>query len=41
MYNLFSYIKRLRKKLGIYAECIATERGVGYVFQPICIAPDV
>ena len=38
---LDTHIKRLRKKLGIYAECIATERGVGYVFRPICITPDV
>ena len=31
---LDTHIKRLRKKLGNYADCIATERGVGYFFQP-------
>lgn len=31
---LDSHIKRLRQKLGEYADCIATERGVGYFFSP-------
>lgn len=29
---LDTHIKRLRQKLGAHAECIATERGVGYYF---------
>ena len=32
---LDTHIKRLRKKLGSYADCVATERGVGYFFQPL------
>lgn len=32
--TLDSHIKRLRQKLGKYATCIATERGVGYLFVP-------
>lgn len=31
---LDTHIKRLRQKLGPYAACIATERGVGYYFEP-------
>lgn len=31
---LDTHIKRLRQKLGDYAVCIATERGVGYYFVP-------
>lgn len=31
---LDTHIKRLRQKLGEHAECIATERGVGYYFAP-------
>ena len=38
---LDTHIKRLRKKLGMYAECIATERGVGYAFQPLNPDPGV
>lgn len=30
---LDTHIKRLRQKLGIYAACICTERGVGYYFS--------
>lgn len=30
---LDTHIKRLRQKLGIHADCIATERGVGYYFS--------
>ena len=32
---LDTHIKRLRRKLGSYADCVATERGVGYFFQPL------
>lgn len=32
--TLDTHIKRLRQKLGAYAACIATERGVGYYFSP-------
>ena len=31
---LDTHIKRLRQKLGEHADCIATERGVGYYFSP-------
>lgn len=31
---LDTHIKRLRQKLGDYAGCIVTERGVGYAFSP-------
>ena len=31
---LDTHVKRLRQKLGAYAACIATERGVGYYFAP-------
>ena len=31
---LDTHIKRLRQKLGEHADCIATERGVGYFFAP-------
>lgn len=31
---LDTHIKRLRQKLGDYADCIVTERGVGYSFEP-------
>ena len=30
---LDTHIKRLRQKLGAHAECIASERGVGYYFS--------
>ncbi len=30
---LDTHIKRLRQKLGVYASCIETERGVGYYFS--------
>lgn len=32
---LDTHVKRLRQKLGDYASCICTERGVGYYFKPI------
>ena len=38
---LDTHIKRLRKKLGMYAECISTERGVGYAFLPLNSDPGV
>ena len=31
---LDTHVKRLRQKLGDYAACVATERGVGYYFNP-------
>ena len=31
---LDTHVKRLRQKLGDYASCIGTERGVGYFFNP-------
>ena len=31
---LDTHIKRLRRKLGSYADCVITERGVGYAFLP-------
>ena len=31
---LDTHVKRLRRKLGEYAECVTTERGVGYCFSP-------
>ncbi len=31
---LDTHVKRLRQKLGDYAVCIGTERGVGYYFNP-------
>lgn len=31
---LDTHVKRLRQKLGDYAACIGTERGVGYYFDP-------
>lgn len=31
---LDTHIKRLRQKLGAHSSCIATERGVGYYFEP-------
>lgn len=31
---LDTHVKRLRQKLGDYAACIGTERGVGYYFTP-------
>lgn len=31
---LDTHVKRLRQKLGDYAACIGTERGVGYYFNP-------
>ena len=30
---LDTHVKRLRQKLGVYASCIGTERGVGYFFN--------
>lgn len=33
---LDTHVKRLRQKLGDYAACIGTERGVGYYFTPEC-----
>jgi two-component system phosphate regulon response regulator PhoB len=30
---LDTHVKRLRQKLGDYAGCIGTERGVGYYFN--------
>ena len=38
---LDTHIKRLRHKLGMYSECVATERGVGYLFRPLDDAPGV
>ena len=32
--TLDTHVKRLRQKLGDYASCIGTERGVGYYFNP-------
>lgn len=32
---LDTHVKRLRQKLGAFASCIGTERGVGYFFNPI------
>lgn len=32
--TLDTHVKRLRQKLGDYAACIGTERGVGYYFTP-------
>lgn len=32
---LDTHVKRLRQKLGDYASCICTERGVGYYFKPV------
>ncbi len=32
--SLDTHVKRLRQKLGAYAACIGTERGVGYYFNP-------
>ena len=31
---LDTHVKRLRRKLGEYADCVTTERGVGYSFTP-------
>lgn len=31
---LDTHVKRLRRKLGEYADCVTTERGVGYCFTP-------
>ncbi len=31
---LDTHVKRLRRKLGEYADCVTTERGVGYCFSP-------
>lgn len=32
--TLDTHVKRLRQKLGEFAACIATERGIGYVYIP-------
>ena len=37
---LDTHIKRLRQKLGAHAECIATERGVGYYFSTLPTTPE-